>query len=87
MVGCTRRCMAREADRQTHGQTIPSVQDKGLQDLHSGGPFCRAVHLCCALGDKKIDKKKQKLEGKQRKKTEKQKKKEKEIGKIKNKVK
>ena len=31
------------------------------------GPFCRAVHLCRALGDRKIEKKKKKNKEKKRK--------------------
>ena len=31
------------------------------------GPFCCAVHLCCALGDKKIQKKKGKKKKKKKK--------------------
>ncbi len=35
------------------------------------GPFCRAVHLCRALGDRKIEKRKQKKKKKIKKKEEK----------------
>ena len=45
------------------------------------GPFCRAVHLCRALGDRKIEKKNKKKQKNNEKKKEKLKKEEKEMSK------
>ncbi len=64
-------------DTKTQYNFVPIRVGRGPSGPSIEGPFCGAVHLCCALAERKIEKKKEKKKGKIEKRRERNEKKKK----------